>query len=54
MALLALAASVALLVALPVSAAVPWRARGAVLAIAGVASAVLSAYAQMLWSGNGA
>ncbi|MGQ0831665.1 MAG: hypothetical protein ACT4OV_08295 [Microthrixaceae bacterium] len=53
-ALVTLAIAVAILVVVPVSAARDWRARATVLAIAGLASAGLFAYAQMLWGGNGA
>jgi hypothetical protein len=53
-AIVVLAVTLAVLAVIPVSAAIPWRARGPVLAIAVVGSAVLFAYAQVLWAGNGA
>ena len=53
-ALLVLVVTLALLAVIPVSAAVPWSARAAVLSIALVGSALLFAYAQVLWGGNGA
>ena len=53
-ALVLLAVTLVLLAVIPVSAAMPWSARGAVLAIALVGGAVLFAYAQVLWGVNGA